>query len=1404
MNNNTGPIPGLSNNGKSNGRFGLFVVLAAVSTMAFAGMAGYASADAGISAPSVSNSVASLTNSTAASVTFSSSETRPYTFECSIDGSAWTLCTSPQTLTGLSDGSHSVQVRQVVETSPAVPAVPGSPEGCTRTLDCDTEPVDAVAATYETSLVGSTSWTVDTVAPAAPDLSGGHTGFTNNSSTTINYSSESGSTVSCSFSGPGGLGGSLPCSSSPLVTGQGADGSYTFSFVATDAAGNASEPASISWTLDTVAPAAPGLSGVPAAFTKARGADIVISAEEYAALSCTVDGGDAAPCSGLSLSGLADGSHSVSVTATDRAGNVSSAATASWTVDNAAPAQPLLSGKPADYTQSRSASINISGEDNATFTCSVDLGEYAACTSPKTLSDLADGEHSVSVKATDRAGNTSLSSTVAWTVDNAAPEAPVLSGKPADYTQSRSASIGFTAEDQATLTCSVDGGDYSSCSAPKNLSDLADGSHTVAVKATDRAGNTSSAGSVSWTVDNIAPDAPVLSGVPASLVSTRSASISASAEANSSLTCSVDGGDYAACTSPKELTGLADGNHSVSVKATDRAGNVSSATTSSTWEVDGTAPVIALGGVPSGEVQGPAPSGQTNAKKPAWFFTFVDAAGHLSASTATCRIDSGTTASSCTSPYQAPANLSDGSHTLTVTVADSLGNTRTYTNAFTVDTIAPTASIIDGPSGRSGASVNFRFGSTEDGATFRCRATGTNAFAWRSCNSTESLTGLSSGATTLYVQATDAAGNQSLSVSRTWAVSADVPTAVINYRTPTTTVGSYPLGVLRVGNGEFRFLVDDPLATTECKLDDEPWAECTSPYTYSGLGYGDHAFSVRATNDVGTVGSTKTSSWTVAGEPDTTIGSKPDSISHSNSATLGFSSSYPGATFQCKLDSGSWIDCSSGSVTYTSLALLGHTVQVRAINQLGEADLTPATYSFTVVATPDTAILTTSPGTTFDTSLSVAFGSAYPGATFQCSLDDAAWATCTNPKALTGLAAGSHTFRVRALNSANEADESPASLTWTVATADTSIGTKPASAITARTASFTFSSNATGATFECKLDSGAWAACTSPRNLSDLALGSHTFQVRASKNGLTDATPASYDFTVNAPDTTIGSTKPAANTTDTTPSFSFASDTTGATFECKLDSGAWASCTSPKTYSTALSVGSHTFQVRASAFGATDATPASYTWTIGAPDTSITAKPAATDTNRTPSFSFTSTVSTSTFECKIDSGSWKTCKSPYVVSSDLSLGSHTFQVRATDNGLTDATPASYTWTIGYPVYPAVNVSTAAVNVSTGLTAQVNVQFAKPVAGDSTGMKYTLLLNGGAGTTAQKTAFAAVVKSIDVTASGLTTKSLTASNGWAAGVSPSKSGSLTLTITFKKASGTLGTKTVTVNVNPACS
>jgi hypothetical protein len=87
--------------------------------------------------------------------------------------------------------------------------------------------------------------------------------------------------------------------------------------------------------------------------------------------------------------------------------------------------------------------------------------------------------------------------------------------------------------------------------------------------------------------------------------------------------------------------------------------------------------------------------------------------------------------------------------------------------------------------------------------------------------------------------------------------------------------------------------------------------------------------------------------------------------------------------------------------------------------------------------------------------------------------------------------------------------------TWRT-TANTAVTGGPASSTTATTATLTFNSpDDLAATFECKLDAGAYADCASGKAYSGLAKGSHTFSVRARDfEGLRDASPATRTWTV--------------------------------------------------------------------------------------------------------------------------------------------------------------------------------------------------------------------------------------------------------------------------------------------------
>jgi hypothetical protein len=74
---------------------------------------------------------------------------------------------------------------------------------------------------------------------------------------------------------------------------------------------------------------------------------------------------------------------------------------------------------------------------------------------------------------------------------------------------------------------------------------------------------------------------------------------------------------------------------------------------------------------------------------------------------------------------------------------------------------------------------------------------------------------------------------------------------------------------------------------------------------------------------------------------------------------------------------------------------------------------------------------------------------------------------------------------------------------------NTTITARPPARTTSRRATFRFTSNESGSTFQCKHMDGAWRACSSPKTYRRLGRGLHRFQVRAiDRNGNVDSTPA--------------------------------------------------------------------------------------------------------------------------------------------------------------------------------------------------------------------------------------------------------------------------------------------------------
>ncbi len=82
---------------------------------------------------------------------------------------------------------------------------------------------------------------------------------------------------------------------------------------------------------------------------------------------------------------------------------------------------------------------------------------------------------------------------------------------------------------------------------------------------------------------------------------------------------------------------------------------------------------------------------------------------------------------------------------------------------------------------------------------------------------------------------------------------------------------------------------------------------------------------------------------------------------------------------------------------------------------------------------------------------------------------------------------------------------------------NTTITSAPASTTTATSTSFAFSSSKPDSTFECSLDGSPYAACSSPKSHAGLAVGAHTFAVRAKdSSGRVDPTPATHGWAIAA------------------------------------------------------------------------------------------------------------------------------------------------------------------------------------------------------------------------------------------------------------------------------------------------
>ena len=767
------------------------------------------------------------------------------TAECSLvlstDPDAFLPCTSPFQSRLAADGPYRFAVREVPSEG-----APGTPVSAPYVLD-RVAPVITI--------------TNDSLSPSA------------SRSPQWGLTAETGQPTNCTVTGPAGTVSSTTCSTGPVIgdlTGR-PDGDYVLTAQASDAAGNRTTVSSSPYTLATP-PGAPAVITTPP------------SPSSYAIPSWTFtsDPGTTAECRTIrngvvgsfascisprtrDLTLAADGTYVLEVQLTDAAGNVGPIATAStYVLDRTPPATPQVFG-PSGPSPNALPSWTWSPELGAVSQCRLVRSDgfvgvdWTLCAPGGTPAVPSDGTWTLEVRETDNARNPSLvGSSPAYQLVTTAPApptvtAPSVTGRDTRPTWSVVAAPGATAECQL-LQDSTPLYPWAGCSLPPrtDLTGLPDGTYTLQVRLTDKAGNRSSDGRGSYVLDTQAPAAPIVTGVTPSPGRATQPVFSFTMEgatATCQLTYGTTTGLPVACTSPValDLAGLPDGAYTLVVRVTDAAGNTGPAG-SATYLLDTTAP--------SAPSFASAPPPIASNHQPLWTISAEPL------TTVTCHLVGPggfrRDVTDCPASYR-PVLVADGVYLLTVTATDAAGNTGpSAVSTYRLLGTAPAAAVVLGPTTGSSSTPTF---SVSAGGALTCSTSkdGVAIADFGGCGPTYTmdLVGQADGVYGLTARVVDAAGNRT---DTTWRYTLDTAAPTVTVTSPSSPSNNRaPIWSLQT---------TELSATAQCRLLRDggqilSWASCSSS-TYTAdlpdAADGSYVLQVRLTDAAGNVGPVATGS----------------------------------------------------------------------------------------------------------------------------------------------------------------------------------------------------------------------------------------------------------------------------------------------------------------------------------------------------------------------------------------------------------------------------------------------------------------------------------------------------------------------------------------------------------------
>ncbi len=306
---------------------------------------------------------------------------------CKIDNNAFSTCSNPANFTGLSAGTQGTHTFSVQATDLA-----GNVSSVT---------------TYSWQIVLTVPTATITSSPSNPtNASAANFIFLGNGSTSLSFT--------CSLDGNA----AVACQGSKFYSNL-SSGAHTFTLSVTDLVGGSSTQ-TYQWVVDLTAPVVT-LINPPSNTTNQTSYSIAFNATDsgssIAASECKLNSANFSSCSSPFTFTLSDGTHTLSVRATDAVGKVSQASTVQWTIDTVAPTVTITSG-PTSPTTNTSATFTFTSSEAGRFECALDNSSFSGCSSGKNYSNLSLSSHVFSVRAFDAVENASTIATSTWVIES--------------------------------------------------------------------------------------------------------------------------------------------------------------------------------------------------------------------------------------------------------------------------------------------------------------------------------------------------------------------------------------------------------------------------------------------------------------------------------------------------------------------------------------------------------------------------------------------------------------------------------------------------------------------------------------------------------------------------------------------------------------------------------------------------------------------------------------------------------------------------------------------------------------------------------------------------------------------------------------------------------------------------